>query len=133
MNPSTRALVVRGLGITRLIVGLSTFARPRIAPRSLGIRTEPADGGTLARMFGIRDAALAVATLSADPAVRESGLRLGLLCDAADTAAVLRGRCSGVTTRGVALIGGAAAFFALTGLAALPGRPERKADGDGGA
>ncbi|WP_051899264.1 hypothetical protein [Sciscionella sediminilitoris] len=132
MNPRTRALVVRGLGVTRLIVGLSTFARPGIAPRSLGIRTDPADGGTLARMFGIRDAALAVATLSADPAVRESGLRLGLLSDAADTAAVLRGSRSGVTPRGAALIGGAAAFFALTGLAALARSPEGKAR-DGGA
>jgi hypothetical protein len=121
VNTKTRTLVVRGLGIIRIVVGLSTFVRPQLARRSLGVGTAgDADGGTVARMFGIRDAALAVATLSADPTVQYTGLRLGVLADIADTAAVIAGRKSGVTAGGAALIGGAAAFFAVVGMAVLP-------------
>lgn len=121
MNTRTRTLVVRGLGVTRMAVGVSTYLLPRLAPRSLGVATtDGGDGGTVARMFGIRDAALAAATLSADPAVRSAGLRLGVVADLADTVAVLRGRKSGVSTGGAWLIGGAAAFFALAGIAVWP-------------
>ncbi|MFI7671987.1 hypothetical protein [Nocardia sp. NPDC049526] len=115
-----RSLIIRSLGVTRLAVGLSTFVNPRLARRSLGIADRDADGGTVARMFGIRDAALAIATLSNDPVVRNAGVRLGVLADAADTVAIVNGRRAGVTTRGALLMGGAAAFFTVAGIAAWP-------------
>src|SRR5690606_39804847 len=77
-----RASTVRALGIIRLLVGVTTFVAPRLAPRSMGITQPDRDGGTVARMFAIRDAGLALATLSAEPAVRDTGLRLGVLADA---------------------------------------------------
>lgn len=127
MNSKNRAFVVRALGVVRMVVGLSTFIRPRLARRSLGVGVAgDADGGTVARMFGVRDAALAAATLSADPTVRDTGLRLGVVADVADTAAVLLGRRSEMTRGGAVLIGAAAAFFALVGMAVWPRRTDRR-------
>ncbi|WP_327097428.1 hypothetical protein OIE68_00680 [Nocardia vinacea] len=117
-----RAMLIRGLGIARLAIGLSAFAQPAMTRRSLGVAGQDADGGVVARMFGIRDAALGLATLSSDPAVQRVGLQLGVLADAADTAAVLLGRRGGVTASGATVVGGGAALFALAGLAALPKR-----------
>lgn len=117
-----RSLIARGLGIARLAIGLSAFGRPALARRSLGIAVPDTDGGTVARMFGIRDVALALATLSSDPVVRNTGLRLGALADAGDAVAVVFGRRGGVTAFGATLIGGGATLFALAGLAALPRR-----------
>ncbi|WP_280462116.1 hypothetical protein [Nocardia carnea] len=121
-----RASTVRALGIIRLLVGVTTFVAPRLAPRSMGITQPDRDGGTVARMFAIRDAGLALATLSAEPAVRDTGLRLGVLADAADTISVVLGSRSGVTRGGVALIGGAAALFTLAGVTVWPRSKSRR-------
>lgn len=120
MTPQTRQRLVRGLGLTRTAVGLAVVIRPRLARRSLGVdNTLGGDGGTIARMFGIRDAAIAAATLSNDPTIQNTGLRLGVLVDSADVASVLLGRRHGVSRGGTALIGGAAALFTAAGIAVL--------------
>lgn len=68
MNSTNRQLIVRGLGVTRSLVGLSALLRPQLANLSLGVdQTTGPDGGTAARMFGIHDAAIAAATLNPDP------------------------------------------------------------------
>lgn len=117
--------VIRGLGVIRLTVGLATFVRPQLARRTLGLGAgRDDDGGTVARMFGIRDALLAAAALSPEPSVRDTGLRLGILADAADALAVLLGTRSGVTARAAALVGGSAVLATVAGLAALPRPPQ---------
>ncbi len=124
MNSTNRQLIVRGLGVTRSLVGLSALLRPQLANLNLGVdQTTGPDGGTAARMFGIHDAAIAAATLNPDPSVQETGLRLGLISDTADVASVLLGRRAGVSSAGVPLIGGAAAVFAVAGAAAVMSPP----------
>lgn len=116
----SRNTLARGLGAARTMVGLTSLAGPRLARQSLGAGpTLGADGGTLARMFGIRDAAIGVATLSGDATVRRTGLKLGMVSDVADVGSVLLGRRGGVSGAGALLIGGAAAFFAVAGAVAL--------------
>ncbi|OBB89536.1 hypothetical protein A5781_03435 [Mycobacterium sp. 852002-30065_SCH5024008] len=108
------------LGVIRMCVGAVSLLSPRVAYRSLGVHANPSDGGTGVRMFGVRDAAIAMATLSNDPKVRRTGLQLGALADTVDVGAVLLGRRSGSVSRpGLALIGGAAALFAVMGAAVL--------------
>ncbi len=117
--------MTRALGVTRMVVGLTTVARPSLAATVLssgGDRSGDGVDTAVGRMFGIRDAALAAATLSADPAVRGTGLRLGVVADVIDAGAVLLSRRGGVTGRGKVLLGGAAALFALAGFSALPRR-----------
>ena len=124
MSPARRELVVRTLGAIRAVVGLSTLVRPRLAGVVLGAGGAAGrDGGAVARMFGVRDVAIAAATLHPDPAVRETGLRLGLVCDAVDVVSVVLGRRGGVSSAGAVLVGGAAAAFALAGAVAV--RPRR--------
>lgn len=121
MNVATTRFVTTALGVIRVGVGLSSLARPQLAYRTLGVRSHVGDGdATVMRMFGIRDAAIAAATLSADAGVRATGLRLGALADIVDVGAVIAGRRSGVLSRGGSiLIGGAAAIFAAAGAAAV--------------
>jgi len=108
-----RGLLALGLGIIRSGVGVTALARPRLAYRSLGSRAGSAPvGGFLARAFGVRDLAIALATLSADQRTSRTGLWLGLLADTTDVASILVGRHhSGITTAGALLIGGPAAVF----------------------
>lgn len=124
---STRERTVSALGATRVLVGLSALLAPSLARRSLGLSSAHDGDGTLARMFGVRDAALGLATSAGTPAVREAGLRLGTLADISDVVAVLLGRRDGVTDGGALLIGGAAATFALTGALAILAGPAASA------
>jgi hypothetical protein len=109
------------LGVIRSGVGVTTVVSPRLAYRSLGSHAgAPPVGGFVARAFGVRDLAIALATLSSDPHTARVGLRLGLLADTADVASILLGRRrTGITTGGALLIGGAAAIFAAAGAAVL--------------
>jgi hypothetical protein len=112
------------LGVIRGCVGVTTLARPRLAYRCLGSSGEPPVGGFLARAFGARELAIALATLSSDARTARVGLRLGMVADAADVASILLGRRRrGISAGAAFVIGGAAALFASTGAAVL-------ADGD---
>ncbi len=124
MNPTSRRLIVRGLGISRSLVGLSALLHPQLANLSLGLgHTTGPDGGTAARMFGIRDATIGGATLNPDPTIQTTGLRLGLISDTVDVASVLLGRRAALNSVGTLLTAGAAALFALAGAAALASPP----------
>ncbi|WP_064745176.1 nuclear transport factor 2 family protein [Pseudonocardia acaciae] len=120
--------LVRGLGGVRLAVGLSSLLRPQVVPASLGLTDDGGvhggvQGGIVARMFAAREAVIGLATLSGRPAVRDVGLRLGLLTDIADAVLVVAGRGSGVSASGMVRIGGFATVAALLGVAALRARP----------
>jgi len=108
------------LGVIRACVGVTTLARPRLAYRCLGSHGEPPVGGFLARAFGARELAIALATLSSDPRTARVGLRLGMVADAADVASILLGRRRrGISAAGAVVIGGAAALFATAGAGVL--------------
>jgi hypothetical protein len=78
-------VIHRGLGITRAAMGLVALTRPRLIARTLGMDySARAASDALARMFGIRDIALATLTLGTDAQVHRAGLRLGVLADGAD-------------------------------------------------
>lgn len=120
MHPHTRKKLSITLGAIRLCVGTASVLSPKLAYRSLGVHARPSDGGTSMRMFGVRDAAIALVTLGTNPTVRRAGLQLGALADTVDVGAVLLGHRNGSVSRGgLALIGGAAAIFALAGVAVL--------------
>lgn len=121
-SASARGRTVHTLGSIRVLVGVTTLVAPRVARWSLGI--EGGADGTLARLFGVRDGVLGLATLSKEPTVREVGLRLGALSDLSDVAAVLLGRRAGVGRRGTVLVGGAAAVFAAAGGLAVAARSD---------
>ncbi|MEA2296518.1 MAG: hypothetical protein QOE86_4157 [Solirubrobacteraceae bacterium] len=72
----------------RTAVGVSSWAAPRVAGRAFGLDV---DGNPqapyLARLFGIRDVALAAGVRQSTGDARRAWLKLGLLCDAMDAAA----------------------------------------------
>lgn len=75
----------------RIAVGVAFLANTEQASsRWIGDEAAGADGGVMARAFGVRDVALGAATISA---ARGGNLRtllaLGILCDVVDCAATL--------------------------------------------
>ena len=119
-----RRLLTRWLGVIRTGVGVTTVVSPRLAYRCLGSHDDalPA-GGFVARAFGVRDLAIALATLNSDRHIARVGIRLGLLADTIDVAAILLARRrADITTGGALLIGVPAALFAAAGAAVLASR-----------
>lgn len=109
-------IIRRGLGITRAAMGLVALARPQVIARALGMAyPASAESYALARMFGIRDIALATLTLSADPQVRKAGLRLGVFADSADAFFIGRTMRNSMQSN----VAGAAAFAALCAVGGL--------------
>ncbi len=76
------------LASLRLAIGIGAWTTPRLAGRILGLDV---DGNPqapyLARLFGVRDAALAVGALTSDGDAQIQWLRAGIACDIADAAA----------------------------------------------
>lgn len=120
MNHHTRTYLTTALGVIRACVGATSVISPNLAQRSLGVRSTPADGGVATRMFGVRDGAIALATLSKSHHVRRTGLQLGMIADTVDVATIISSYRQGSISRGgLTLIGGAAAAFAVTGATLL--------------
>jgi hypothetical protein len=116
------------LAALRLPVGAGAWLTPRFAGRLFGLDN---DGNPqapyLARLFGIRDIALAAGVLQTSGEARKVWLRIGIACDVADAAAGLLGGRAGylpkLTTAMVtapALAGIALGVAALRGEAAQP-------------
>lgn len=97
------------------------MARARITGRLFGL--DPAGNPQLpymARLFGVRDIALAVGTYTTDGEQRTQWLRLGVACDLADAAAgALAGRGGEVPGFAAVLVTGTALAAAGLGFAAL--------------
>jgi hypothetical protein len=112
---------IRSLAMLRMAVGTSAWATPRLAGKAFGL---DADGNPqspyLARLFGIRDIALGVGTLSTSGEAQRQWLTLGVVCDAADAAAgVFAGRGGYLPKVPTVLVTGVALVAAGLGLAAL--------------
>ncbi len=116
-----RARVINSLAALRLAVGVSSWATPRVAGKLFGLdATENPQAPYLARLFGVRDIALAWGTLSTSGATQRQWLMAGFACDAADTVAGIAGGRAGYLPRVTSvLVTGTALCAALLGAAAL--------------
>jgi hypothetical protein len=112
--------VVKTLAGLRLAVGAISWAAPRAAGRLFGIDAEAnPQAPYLARLFGVRDVALAWGALGSEGNARRQWLVAGLACDAADFAAGVAGGWGGYLPRftSVLVSGTALSATVLGGLA----------------
>jgi hypothetical protein len=117
-----RDTALKTLAGLRFAIGATTWAAPSSA-KLFGL--DPAanpQAPYLGRLFGIRDVALAVGPLRAKKKAQDNWIEMGILCDAADTAAALlgggKGYLSPTTTAMVAapaIAGVALGVIALSG------------------
>ncbi|MFI4991716.1 MAG: hypothetical protein ACHQHO_12500 [Solirubrobacterales bacterium] len=76
----------------RLIVGVASWTTPRFAGRLFGLDAQAnPQSPYLARLFGVRDVALAWGALGAEGEARKQWLMAGLACDVADVLAGIAG------------------------------------------
>lgn len=115
------------LAFGRLLLGLPAWAAPRTSARIYGFDHRQVDVRYLTAVYGIRACALALGTLTADPAARRTWQRLGLLVDISDTLSGMRTHLP-VRTRLVSLLitGGYAAVGARSLLNEQPMPGEAK-------
>lgn len=109
------------LSTLRVAVGAGAWATPNLAGRLFGLDTAAnPQAPYLARLFGIRDIALAVAATQSTGSSRRLAWQLGIACDLADAAAAWLGGRNGSLSKGtVVLAGGTALAAAGLGVAAL--------------
>jgi hypothetical protein len=114
---------VRGISAIRLGVGAAAWLTPRLAGKAFMLDTAGnPQSPYLARLFGIRDVALAYGTTSSSGDARRTWLTAGLACDIADTLAALAGGRAGYLSRTQTVLLAAPAIAATAlGAAALAG------------
>ena len=116
-----RQQLINGLSALRLAVGVSSWATPRTAGKLFGLDADAnPQAPYLARLFGIRDVALAWGALSSTGSAQRQWLVAGLACDAADAVAgIVGGRAGYLPQVTSVLVTGTALSAALLGAAAL--------------
>ncbi len=116
-----RQKLINGLSGLRLAVGVCSWATPRVAGRLFGLdAVANPQAPYLARLFGIRDVALAWGALSSTGSAQRKWLLAGLACDAADAAAGIAGGRAGYLPQVTSvLVTGTALSAAALGAAAL--------------
>ncbi|MDX6670120.1 MAG: hypothetical protein QOI91_483 [Solirubrobacteraceae bacterium] len=114
---------VRGISAIRLGVGAAAWLTPRLAGKAFMLDTAGnPQSPYLARLFGIRDVALAYGTTSSTGDARRTWLTAGLACDIADTLAAIAGGRAGYLSRTQTILLAAPAIAATAlGAAALAG------------
>jgi hypothetical protein len=76
----------------RLAIGAASWAAPRVSGRLFGLDAAAnPQAPYLARLFGVRDIALAWGTLGSQGETQRQWLMAGLACDVADTVAGIAG------------------------------------------
>ena len=115
MNPRTALVALRSA------VGVSAWLTPNLAGKLFGLDPDRnPQTAYMARLFAIRDLALAAGASGSDGPARKLWLQLGLACDAADTAAALLGRRDGTLPAFTSvLLAGTALSAVGLGVAAL--------------
>ena len=116
----SRDPVTNTLLSVRTAVGTASCLAPRAAGRAFGL-----DAGAnpqspyLARLFGVRDLALAAGVLTATPSARRHWLTIGLACDLADVLSGIAGTRAGYLskTSGVLVTGAAISAVAMGAIA----------------
>jgi hypothetical protein len=96
---------VRNVAFIRLVVGVGAYLFPRLAGRLFGLDSvgNP-QSPYLARLFGIRDIALAIGALQTSGEAQRTWVQVGVLCDVADTGAALMGQRAGYLTTPTAVM-----------------------------
>ena len=117
----SRAATINALAGLRIAIGVSSWATPRVAGRLFGLDAEENQQAPyLARLFGVRDAALGWGALSTEGETQRQWLLAGLACDVADAVAGLAGGQRGYLPKVTsALVTGTALSAAALGAAAL--------------
>ena len=109
------------LSALRLAVGVGAWAAPGLTSRAFGL--DPAanpQSAYLARLFGIRDVALAAFARGTEGDARKLAWQLGILCDTLDgVAAILGGRDGSLSKQTTVMAAGTAFFAAGLGAVAL--------------
>ena len=116
-----RATAINALSGLRLAIGIGSWSAPRVAAGLFGLDAEAnPQAPYLARLFGVRDAALAWGALSSDGDAQRQWLLAGLACDVADALAGIAGGRRGYLPKlTCALVTGTALGAAALGAAAL--------------
>lgn len=109
------------LSSLRLGVGAGAYLTPNLAGRLFGLDTAAnPQASYLARLFGVRDIALAIGTAQTTGPSRRVWWQIGIACDLADAvAAYLGGRNGTLSKATVVLAGGTAIAAAGLGVAAM--------------
>src|SRR4051794_4389537 len=109
----------------RAWIGSSAWLAPNLTGKLFGLDpSRNPQSAFMARLFGVRDLALAAGTLGSEGNARTQWLRLGVACDLADAgAAYLAGRNGTVPRHAAILAGGTALAAAGMGVAALSQSP----------
>jgi hypothetical protein len=117
---------IQALVALRGAVGASAWLTPRLAGRLFGLDVAGnPQAPYLARLFGVRDVALAVGLRSTNGPERGQWLRLGIACDLADAAAgLLAGRSGELPAVATVLVTGTALAAAGLGVAAMQGEQQ---------
>jgi hypothetical protein len=116
-----RKNAIGALAAVRLVIGVASWTTPRLAGRVFGLDAQAnPQSPYLARLFGVRDIALAWGALGSEGAARRQWLTAGLACDVADAAAGIAGGRGGYLPKLTSvLVSGTAVSAALLGAAAL--------------
>jgi hypothetical protein len=109
------------LSSIRVAVGVSAWVTPNLAGKAFGLDPEAnPQAAYLARLFGVRDVALAAFAQGTEGDARKLAWQLGIACDALDgVAAILGGRNGTLTARTAVMAGGTGFLAAGLGIAAL--------------
>jgi hypothetical protein len=104
-----------------MAVGVASWTTPRLAGKLFGLDAEAnPQSPYLARLFGVRDLALAWGVLGAEGNARRQWLAAGLACDAADVVAGVAGGRGGYLPKVTSVLVSVTALSAVAlGTAAL--------------
>jgi hypothetical protein len=107
----------------RSAIGVGAWAAPRFSGRLFGLDPEAnPQAAYLGRLFGVRDAVLAVGLATNSGRQRAQWLQLGVVCDLADAlAGVLAGRRGELPPQATVMVTATALVAAALGIAALQG------------
>jgi hypothetical protein len=119
MTTTPNSALIPTFAALRFATGVAAWAAPNRAARLFGLATARQQP-FITQLFGSRELTLALAVTDASPRLRTRALHLGLLTDALDVIAALRGiRRQTLPPAGAVVTGGGAALFLGLGLAAL--------------
>lgn len=106
-----------------MAIGVASWTTPRLAGRLFGLdASENPQSPYLARLFGVRDVALAWGALGSGGDARRQWLTAGLACDVADALAGVAGGRGGYLPKLTSvLVTGTALSAAVLGASALGG------------
>ncbi len=116
-----RTSAIKALAGVRLAIGVASWTTPRVAGKLFGLDAEAnPQSPYLARLFGVRDVALAWGAFSTEGDTQRQWLMAGLACDVADMLAGIAGGRSGyLPALTSVMVSGTALSAAALGVLAL--------------